>query len=162
MVQLCPSILLPFRSPSSSATPDAGLLELIGDVAAAACLQLSSGISASRRQQQLRPPQASRPEADAGPGSSPRPSQSPATTFLSLEEAGLVEMTGLDLHERFLARLTISSLNLLKVIAEQEGRPIGELNAGIVCDWFSRDAERRVADPASAVLQWPAEHGPGW
>lgn len=29
-------------------------------------------------------------------------------TFLSMEEAGLVEMAGLDMHERFLARLTVS------------------------------------------------------
>jgi hypothetical protein len=29
-------------------------------------------------------------------------------TFLSLEEAGLVEMSGLDTHERFLCRLTVS------------------------------------------------------
>lgn len=29
-------------------------------------------------------------------------------TFLSLEEAGLVEMSGLSTHERFLCRLTVS------------------------------------------------------
>lgn len=28
-------------------------------------------------------------------------------TFLSLEEAGLVEISGLDTHERFLCRLTV-------------------------------------------------------
>jgi hypothetical protein len=31
-------------------------------------------------------------------------------TFLSLEEAGLVEMSGLSTHERFLCRLTVSVL----------------------------------------------------
>ena len=31
----------------------------------------------------------------------------PPNTFLTLEEAGLVEMAGLDMHERFLARLTV-------------------------------------------------------
>ncbi|XWS15659.1 hypothetical protein CRYUN_Cryun34aG0020800 [Craigia yunnanensis] len=51
-------------------------------------------------------------------------------SFLSLEEAGLVEISGLSTHERFLCRLTISSLNLLKVISEQEGCSIEELNAG--------------------------------
>lgn len=30
-------------------------------------------------------------------------------TFLSLEEAGLVEMSGLSTHERFLCRLTVSA-----------------------------------------------------
>ncbi|KEH36510.1 hypothetical protein MtrunA17_Chr2g0281101 [Medicago truncatula] len=75
-------------------------------------------------------------------------------TFLTLEEAGLVEMSGLSTHERFLCRLTISSLNLLKVISEQEGCPIEELNAGKVCDWFLKDKLKREQNIDSAVLQW--------
>eukprot|EP00262_Sarcandra_glabra_P015021 TRINITY_DN4549_c0_g1_i1.p1 TRINITY_DN4549_c0_g1~~TRINITY_DN4549_c0_g1_i1.p1 ORF type:complete len:144 (+),score=24.57 TRINITY_DN4549_c0_g1_i1:39-470(+) len=75
-------------------------------------------------------------------------------TFLTLEEAGLVEMSGLSTHERFLCRLTISSLNLLRVISEQEGFPIEELNAGRVCDWFMKDKLKREQDLDSAVLQW--------
>ncbi|ERN03524.1 uncharacterized protein LOC18431670 [Amborella trichopoda] len=75
-------------------------------------------------------------------------------SFLSLEEAGLVEMSGLDTHERFLCRLTISSLNLLRVISEEEGFPIEELNAGRICDWFVKDKLKREQDIDSAVLQW--------
>ncbi|XP_045811143.1 uncharacterized protein LOC123905539 [Trifolium pratense] len=75
-------------------------------------------------------------------------------TFLTLEEAGLVEMSGLSTHERFLCRLTISSLNLLKVISEQEGCAIEELNAGKVCDWFLKDKLKREQNVDSAVLQW--------
>ncbi|CAN6241044.1 unnamed protein product [Urochloa humidicola] len=75
-------------------------------------------------------------------------------TFLSLEEAGLVEMSGLSTHERFLCRLTISSLNLLRVISEQEGVPIEELNAGRVCDWFLKDKLKREQGLGTAVLQW--------
>ncbi|MED6131458.1 hypothetical protein PIB30_010214 [Stylosanthes scabra] len=75
-------------------------------------------------------------------------------TFLSLEEAGLVEISGLSTHERFLCRLTISSLNLLRVISEQEGCPIEELNAGKVCDWFLKDKMKREQNIESAVLQW--------
>ncbi|KAB1221878.1 hypothetical protein CJ030_MR2G006877 [Morella rubra] len=75
-------------------------------------------------------------------------------TFLTLEEAGLVEMSGLDTHERFLCRLTISSLNLLRVIAEQEGCPIEELNAGRICDWFLKDKLKREQNLGTAVLQW--------
>ncbi|KAJ0082964.1 uncharacterized protein LOC116139708 [Pistacia vera] len=75
-------------------------------------------------------------------------------TFLTLEEAGLVEMSGLSTHERFLCRLTISSLNLLRVISEQEGCPIEELNAGRVCDWFMKDKLKREQNIDSAVLQW--------
>ncbi|MED6144891.1 hypothetical protein PIB30_019678 [Stylosanthes scabra] len=75
-------------------------------------------------------------------------------TFLTLEEAGLVEISGLSTHERFLCRLTISSLNLLRVISEQEGCPIEELNAGKVCDWFLKDKMKREQNIESAVLQW--------
>ncbi|CAM0901855.1 unnamed protein product [Alopecurus aequalis] len=75
-------------------------------------------------------------------------------TFLSLEEAGLVEMSGLSTHERFLCRLTISSLNLLRVISEQEGVAIEELNAGRVCDWFIKDKLKQEQNLDSAVLQW--------
>ncbi|CAL9098706.1 uncharacterized protein LOC135639096 isoform X1 [Musa acuminata AAA Group] len=75
-------------------------------------------------------------------------------SFLSLEEAGLVEMSGLNTHERFLCRLTISSLNLLRVISAQEGVPIEELNAGRLCDWFLKDKLKREQDLGSAVIQW--------
>ncbi|XP_010277918.1 PREDICTED: uncharacterized protein LOC104612259 [Nelumbo nucifera] len=75
-------------------------------------------------------------------------------SFLTLEEAGLVEISGLSTHERFLCRLTISSLNLLRVISEQEGLPIEELNAGRICDWFLKDKLKREQNLESAVLQW--------
>ncbi|KAL7593014.1 uncharacterized protein LOC111906825 [Lactuca sativa] len=74
-------------------------------------------------------------------------------SFLTLEEAGLVEMSGLSSHEGFLCRLTISSLNLLRVIGEQEGCSIEELNAGKVCDWFLKDKLKREQN-LDAVLQW--------
>ncbi|EEF37712.1 conserved hypothetical protein [Ricinus communis] len=75
-------------------------------------------------------------------------------SFLSLEEAGLVEISGLSTHERFLCRLTISSLNLLRVISEEEGCAIEELNAGKICDWFVKDKLKREENIDSAVLQW--------
>ncbi|VAH38261.1 unnamed protein product [Triticum turgidum subsp. durum] len=62
-------------------------------------------------------------------------------TFLSLEEAGLVEMSGLSTHERFLCRLT-------------EGVAMEELNAGRVCDWFLKDKLKREQNLDTAVLQW--------
>ncbi|KAJ8534912.1 hypothetical protein K7X08_016640 [Anisodus acutangulus] len=91
--------------------------------------------------------------------------QSERRSFLTIEEAGLVEVSGLSTHERFLCRLTvhyefslctltISSLNLLRVIAEQEGCSIEELNAGRVCDWFLKDKLKREQSLDSAVLQW--------
>ncbi|KAH7443950.1 hypothetical protein KP509_02G057700 [Ceratopteris richardii] len=75
-------------------------------------------------------------------------------TFLSLEEAGLIELSNLESHERFLCRLTVSSLNLLRIISKQEGVPIEELNAGIICDWFQKDKVKREIDYESATLQW--------
>lgn len=75
-------------------------------------------------------------------------------TFLTIEEAGLVEVSGLGTHERFLCRLTISSLNLLRVIAEEEECSIEELNAGRLCDWFLKDKLKREQNLDSAVLQW--------
>eukprot|EP00242_Pyramimonas_sp_CCMP2087_P017334 CAMPEP_0198198248 /NCGR_PEP_ID=MMETSP1445-20131203/1729_1 /TAXON_ID=36898 /ORGANISM="Pyramimonas sp., Strain CCMP2087" /LENGTH=114 /DNA_ID=CAMNT_0043867753 /DNA_START=244 /DNA_END=588 /DNA_ORIENTATION=+ len=76
-------------------------------------------------------------------------------SFLSFEEAGLIEFaTDLDMHEKFLARLTVSSLNLLRTIAKEEKCTIEELNAGRVTDWFSKDVARRNEDPKSAVLKW--------
>ncbi|XP_055807977.1 uncharacterized protein LOC129876544 [Solanum dulcamara] len=80
--------------------------------------------------------------------------QSERRVFLTLEEAGLVEVSGLSTHERFLCRLTISSLNLLRVISEQEGCSIEELNAGKICDWFLKDKLKREQNLDSAVLQW--------
>jgi hypothetical protein len=48
----------------------------------------------------------------------------------------------------------VSSLNLLKIIAEKEGCTVEELNAGRVADWFTKDAALRESDPDAAVLKW--------
>ncbi|KAK6932475.1 hypothetical protein RJ641_002099, partial [Dillenia turbinata] len=58
-------------------------------------------------------------------------------------EAGLVEISGLSTHERFLCRLT-----------NKKGCTIEELNAGRICDWFLKDKPKREQDLGSAVLQW--------
>ncbi|CDP17922.1 unnamed protein product [Coffea canephora] len=94
------------------------------------------------------------------PSSSGGEKKTARRSFLSLEEAGLVEVSGLSPHERFLCRLTVSSLNLLKVIAEQEGCAIEELNAGRVCDWFLKDKLKREQNLESAVLQWAGRRNP--
>ncbi|XP_010439474.1 PREDICTED: uncharacterized protein LOC104722915 [Camelina sativa] len=89
-------------------------------------------------------------EEESGDQSKPAERRS----FLSLAEDGLVEISGLGAHEKFLCRLTISSLNLLRVNLEQEGCTIEELNAGKVCDWFLKDKLKREHNIESAVLQW--------
>ncbi|EOA18614.1 hypothetical protein CARUB_v10007187mg, partial [Capsella rubella] len=82
-------------------------------------------------------------------------------SFLSLAEAGLVEISGLGAHEKFICRLTdeisdfigqISSLNLLRMISEQEGCSTEELNGGKICDWFLKDKLKREHNIKSAVL----------
>ncbi|MCO5571356.1 hypothetical protein L7F22_025094 [Adiantum nelumboides] len=85
----------------------------------------------------------------SGPGSA----KGTKETFLTLEEAGLIELSSLENHERFLCRLTVSSLNLLRIIAKQEGKTIEELNAGVICDWFQKDKAKGETDD-SATLQW--------
>ncbi|KAL1195149.1 hypothetical protein V5N11_030415 [Cardamine amara subsp. amara] len=92
--------------------------------------------------------------ADAGEEESGDQSMPERRSFLSLAEAGLVEISGLAAHEKFLCRLTISSLNLLRVISEQEECSIEELNAGKICDWFLKDKLKREHSIESAVLQW--------
>ncbi|ONK63565.1 uncharacterized protein A4U43_C07F16570 [Asparagus officinalis] len=64
-----------------------------------------------------------------------------------------LDLVGGDVHEVHL-RFAISSLNLLRVISDQEGNPIEELNAGRICDWFLKDKLKREQDFESAVLQW--------
>ncbi|ESQ55231.1 hypothetical protein EUTSA_v10026468mg [Eutrema salsugineum] len=95
-----------------------------------------------------------RASANGGEEESSDQSKPERRSFLSLAEAGLVEISGLGAHEKFLCRLTISSLNLLRVISEQEGCSIEELNAGKICDWFLKDKLKREHNIESAVLQW--------
>ncbi|SPT20636.1 unnamed protein product [Triticum aestivum] len=121
------------------------------------CSPARAGAAASKRtavrarcQEEKQPQQQS---GDGGAGEKQQ-QEKEKRTFLSLEEAGLVEMSGLSTHERFLCRLTISSLNLLRVISEQEGVAIEELNAGRVCDWFLKDKLKREQNLDTAVLQW--------
>ena len=91
----------------------------------------------------------------AAAAAAPGPQPPPRRSFLSLEEAGLVDMAeGLGMHQRFLARLTISSLNLLRVVAEQEGCGIEDLNAGRIMDWFTKDSRKTDSE---RVLDWSNE-----
>lgn len=60
----------------------------------------------------------------------------------------------LDRGSNVIEYIQISSLNLLRVVAEQEGCSIEELNAGKVSDWFLKDKLKREQNLDSAVLQW--------
>jgi hypothetical protein len=75
--------------------------------------------------------------------------------YLSRTEALDVEVAKLSTHEKFLTRITISSLRLLQQIAEEEGVKIEELQPSQIIAWFERDAElKRSQGESAGSLQW--------
>ena len=75
--------------------------------------------------------------------------------FLTLEESAEVDKALLSSSEKFLTRLTISSLRLLKLIAAETGVGMEELTAKQVIEWFEKDGKvRREKGVESAVLKW--------
>lgn len=83
------------------------------------------------------------------------PSQQPSTQFLTLEESAKVDAALLSSPEKFLTRLTISSLKLLKHIAHEHGVAIEELTTQQVISWFEKDGKIRREDGVEAAyLKW--------
>lgn len=75
--------------------------------------------------------------------------------YLSRSEALDVEVAKLSTHEKFLTRITISSLRLLQQIAEEEQVKIEELTPTQIIKWFERDAElKRSQGESAGSLQW--------
>jgi hypothetical protein len=75
--------------------------------------------------------------------------------FLTPEEVAQVDGALLSSPEKFLTRITLSSLKLLRYIAEEEGVAIADLTPGQVIAWFERDAKRkREAGIQETVLKW--------
>ena len=75
--------------------------------------------------------------------------------YLSQTEALDVEMAMLSTHEKFLTRITISSLRLLQQIAAEEGTKIEQLTPPQIIKWFERDAEiKRSQGESAGSLQW--------
>ncbi|HEY9634410.1 MAG TPA: hypothetical protein V6D14_13430 [Coleofasciculaceae cyanobacterium] len=82
-------------------------------------------------------------------------SPQPTTQFLTLEESADVDKALLSAHEKFLTRLTISSLRLLQHIAKDTGIAIEELTHQQVIDWFEKDGKiRREQGSDAAFLKW--------
>jgi hypothetical protein len=80
--------------------------------------------------------------------------QSP-TQFLTLEESNSVDAALLASNEKFLTRLTISSLKLLKHIAQETGVAMEDLTAKQVIAWFEKDGKiRREQGIDAAYLKW--------
>ncbi len=80
--------------------------------------------------------------------------QSP-TQFLTLEESAKVDAALLNSPEKFLTRLTISSLKLLQHISKETGVAIEDLTAQQVIAWFEQDGKiRREQGIDAAFLKW--------
>lgn len=81
-------------------------------------------------------------------------SQAP-TQFLTPEESADVDAALLSSPEKFLTRLTISSLRLLKIVAEDLDVPVEELTHKQVIAWFEKDGKlRREKGTEAATLKW--------
>ena len=79
----------------------------------------------------------------------------PSPQFLTSEESHSVDAALLASHEKFLTRLTISSLKLLQHIAQEKGINIEELTAEQVVAWFEKDGKiRREQGVDAAYLKW--------
>lgn len=75
--------------------------------------------------------------------------------FLTPEESADVDAALLVSQEKFLTRLTISSLRLLKIIAQDSGVTMDELTHKQVIAWFEKDSKiRREQGIEAAVLKW--------
>ncbi|MEN9216225.1 MAG: hypothetical protein Q6K90_02740 [Gloeomargarita sp. HHBFW_bins_162] len=75
--------------------------------------------------------------------------------FLTLEESAQVDAALLSSHEKFLTRLTISSLRLLTHIAQTYQVPVEHLTPTQIIAWFEQDSKiRREQGAAAAFLKW--------
>jgi hypothetical protein len=75
--------------------------------------------------------------------------------FLTTAEAVAVDRALLSTHEKFLTRITISSLRLLQKIAADQNIPVAELTPEMIIAWFEADSKRQLEQGQdAAALQW--------
>lgn len=81
--------------------------------------------------------------------------QQSSNQFLSQEESAKVDAALLSSPEKFLARLTISSLRILQHIAQEYNVKIEDLTAQQIIAWFEKDSKiRREQGIEAAYLKW--------
>ena len=81
--------------------------------------------------------------------------QQPSAQFLTLEESAQVDSALLSSAEKFLTRLTISSLKLLQHIAQEYGVAIEDLTTQQLITWFEKDAKiKREQGIEASDLKW--------
>lgn len=79
----------------------------------------------------------------------------PKTQFLTPEQSADVDAALLSASEKFLTRLTISSLELLKLIAKDLNVSVNELNHKQIIEWMEKDSKiRHEQGIEEAVLKW--------
>lgn len=75
--------------------------------------------------------------------------------FMTPEESADVDKALLSSSEKFLTRLTISSLGLLKIIAQDTGVAIDELTHNQIIEWVEKESKVRLEQGIDAsVLKW--------
>jgi hypothetical protein len=75
--------------------------------------------------------------------------------FLSPEESADVEAALLTSSEKFLTRLTISSLRLLQTIAKDNRVAVEELTHQQIIQWFENDSKvKRERGQDAGTLKW--------
>jgi hypothetical protein len=75
--------------------------------------------------------------------------------FLTLDESAKVDAALLSSPEKFLTRITISSLRLLNHIAREYNVTVEDLTAQQVIAWFEKDSKiRREQGVDAAYLKW--------
>lgn len=80
---------------------------------------------------------------------------SQSSQFLTEAESAAVDAALLSQPEKFLTRLTISSLRLLIIIAQDAGVSIENLTPQQIIAWFEKDARiKREQGEDASVLKW--------
>jgi hypothetical protein len=82
-------------------------------------------------------------------------SQPNSAKFLTEDEAHVVDGAMLSTMEKFMTRITISSMRVLAHIAKSYGLHVEELQINQIIQWIENDAKiRREQGDAAAFLQW--------
>jgi hypothetical protein len=75
--------------------------------------------------------------------------------YLTHAEALAIEQAMLSTHEKFLTRITISSLRMLQQIAAEDRLKVEDLTPQQIIEWFERDAAlKRSQGDTAGSLQW--------
>lgn len=81
--------------------------------------------------------------------------QEPTAQFLTPEESGQVDAALLSSVEKFLTRITISSLRVLIHIAKENQVAVEDLTPEQIIAWFEKDGKiRREQGTEAAFLKW--------